>query len=51
LALGSAQPLIQWVPGDISPGVKRQGFEADHSFPSNPCYVLVYSCMLSLPSS
>jgi hypothetical protein len=24
-------PLIQWVPGDVSLGVKRQGREADHS--------------------
>jgi hypothetical protein len=25
------QPPIQWVPGTLSPGVKRPGFEADHS--------------------
>jgi hypothetical protein len=50
-ARGSAQPPIQWVPGDLSLGVKGQGLEADHSFPSNPCYVLVYSCMPSSPSS
>jgi hypothetical protein len=24
-------PPIQWVPGALSPGVKRQGREADHS--------------------
>jgi hypothetical protein len=30
-ALGFTQPSIQWVPGDISPGVKRQGNEANHS--------------------
>jgi len=28
-ALGS----IQWVPGDLSLGVKQQGCEADHSLP------------------
>jgi hypothetical protein len=29
-ALGSTQLLIQWVPGAPSPGIKRQGREADH---------------------
>jgi hypothetical protein len=33
-ALGSTQPHIQYVPGDISPGVKRPGREADHSPPT-----------------
>jgi hypothetical protein len=32
-ALGFTQPRIQWVPGALSPGVKRQGREADHSPP------------------
>jgi hypothetical protein len=26
---------IQWVPGNLSPGVKRQWREADHSPPAN----------------
>jgi hypothetical protein len=30
-ALGSTQPPIQWVPGTLSPGLKRPGREADHS--------------------
>jgi hypothetical protein len=30
-ALGPTQPPIQWVPGAVSPGVRRQGREADHS--------------------
>jgi hypothetical protein len=34
-ALGPTQPSIQWVPGEISPGVKRPGREADHSPPSS----------------
>jgi hypothetical protein len=35
LALGPTQPPIQWVPGVLSPGVKRQGREADHSPPTS----------------
>jgi hypothetical protein len=31
LALRSTQPHIQWVPGALSPGVKRPGREVDHS--------------------
>jgi hypothetical protein len=30
-SLGSTQPSIQWVLGTLSPGVKRQGREADYS--------------------
>jgi hypothetical protein len=30
MALGSTQHPIQWVPGALSPGVKRSGREADH---------------------
>jgi hypothetical protein len=33
--LGSTQPPIKLVPGALSPGVKRQGFEADHSPPAS----------------
>jgi hypothetical protein len=29
------QSPIQWVPGDLSPGVKRPGRVADQSFPSS----------------
>jgi hypothetical protein len=32
-ALGPTQPPIQWVPGALSPEVKRQGRDADHSPP------------------
>jgi hypothetical protein len=30
-ALGSTQPPLQWVPGAVSPGIKRRGLKADHS--------------------
>jgi hypothetical protein len=33
LALGPTQPPIQWVPGALSLGVKRLGYEDDHSPP------------------
>jgi hypothetical protein len=29
--MGPTLPRIQWVPGAVSPGVKRKGREADHS--------------------
>jgi hypothetical protein len=34
-ALGPTQPPIQWVPGVLSPGVKQQKREADHSHTSS----------------
>jgi hypothetical protein len=34
-ALGPTQPPIQWVPGALSPGVKRPGREADHPPPTS----------------
>jgi len=34
--LGPTQPPIQWVPGDLSLGVKQPGCKADHSPPSTP---------------
>jgi hypothetical protein len=33
--LGPTQLPIQWVPGALSPGVKRLGREADHSPPTS----------------
>jgi hypothetical protein len=35
LAMRFTQPPIQWVPGVISPGVKRPGREADYSPPAS----------------
>jgi hypothetical protein len=34
-AVGFTQPPIQWVLGPLSPGVKRQGREADDSPPTS----------------
>jgi hypothetical protein len=31
----STQPPVQWVPGALSPGVKRPGREDDHSPPTS----------------
>jgi hypothetical protein len=35
MALGPTEPPIQWVPGALSPRVKRPGREADNSLPSS----------------
>jgi hypothetical protein len=35
LDMGSTQHPIQWVPGALSPGVKRLELEADHSPPTS----------------
>jgi hypothetical protein len=35
LALGPAQPPVQWIPLTVSFGLKWQGCEADHSLPSS----------------
>jgi len=46
------QPPIQWVHGDLSPGLKRPGREADHSPPSIAevenawSYTSTYSCLM-----
>jgi hypothetical protein len=34
-ALGPTQPPIQWVPGSLSPGLRRQGRKAGRSAPSS----------------
>jgi hypothetical protein len=58
MALGPAQPPIQWVPGAFSQGIKRPECEADHSPPSiaevknawsytsTPQYVFIASCFV-----
>jgi hypothetical protein len=57
-ALGTTQPPIQWVPGALSPGVKRPAAEADHSpqtsakvkktwiYTSTPPYVFIAQCLV-----
>jgi hypothetical protein len=61
--LGPTQPPIQWVPGTLSPGVKRQGRRFDHSPPtggkvkktwiytSTPPYAFSWCTGTSLPYS
>jgi hypothetical protein len=34
-ALGSTKPSIEWVPGTLSPEIKRPGRENGHSHPSS----------------
>jgi hypothetical protein len=41
--LVSTQPPIQWLPGALSPGIKRQGREADQSLPSSTEVTKVWS--------
>jgi hypothetical protein len=53
LALGSAQPPIQWVLGALSLGVKWPGYEADHSPPSSAKvkeHMELYLHSLKMPS-
>jgi hypothetical protein len=49
LALGSTQPPIQWVPGSLSPGVKRPGREADHSPPASAEVKKMWICISTPP--
>jgi len=35
LVLEPNQPLIRWIPKDLSPGLKRPGRDSDHSIQSN----------------
>jgi hypothetical protein len=58
-AMGPTQPLIQWVTGALSPGLKRSRREADHSAPtsaevmktwiytSTPSYAFMAYCLIS----
>jgi hypothetical protein len=43
-AMGFTQPLIQWVPEDLSPGVKRPGCEADLSPPASAEVKKIWIC-------
>jgi hypothetical protein len=55
-ALGSTESPIQWIPGALSPRVKRPGREADHSPPSRaacrcnctPPYGIMAWCRLGI---
>jgi hypothetical protein len=45
---GFTQPLVQWVLGTVSPGVKRQGHEADYS-PASSAEVKKGGAIIPLP--
>jgi hypothetical protein len=47
--LGTTEPLIQWVPGALSPKIKLLGRENDHSPPSNVEVKNVWSYTSTLP--
>jgi len=42
-ALGPIQPTFQWVPGALTPRVKRPGRESNHSPPSSSGFKNVWS--------
>jgi hypothetical protein len=56
-ALGATQPHIEWIPGTLSPGIKRMERETDHPFSSSaevkrewrcnstPPYIFVFWCL------
>jgi hypothetical protein len=58
VALGPIQPPIQWTAGDLTPGVKRTGREANHkplysadvknawNYTSSPQYIFMASCLI-----
>jgi hypothetical protein len=48
-SLAPIQPPVQQLPGAVSPGVKRQAREADHSPPSNAevPYVSMEWCLIN----
>jgi len=46
-ALGPIHPAIQWLPGPLSPEIKRSGREADHSHPSSAEVENAWSCTSS----
>jgi hypothetical protein len=35
LVLGTTLPYVEWVPGDLSTGLKQLGHRGDHSSPSS----------------
>jgi hypothetical protein len=48
-ALGPTQPPILWVPGALSPGVKRNVREADHSPPNSAEVKETWVCTSTAP--
>jgi hypothetical protein len=50
-ALASTQPLIQWVSGALSPGVKQLGREVDHSPPASAKVKNMWIYLSTLPNA
>jgi hypothetical protein len=50
-ALGPIQPPVKWVPGTLSPGLKRQGREADHLPPTSAEVKKIWICTSTLTPS
>jgi hypothetical protein len=48
-ALGPTQPAIQWVPGALTPAIKRPGHEADHSYASSTELMMEWSHVFTHP--
>jgi hypothetical protein len=51
VALGPTQSPIQWVPGALTPKIKRMGHEADHSRPTSSKVKNAWSYTSLLPVS
>jgi hypothetical protein len=49
LALGPTQPPIYWVPGALTPGLKRPERETNHSLPSGAEVNSAWSCTSTFP--
>jgi hypothetical protein len=49
MALGLTQPLVQWVPGALFPGIKQPRREINQSPPSSAKVKNAWSCTSTLP--
>lgn len=47
MVLGLTQPLLQWIPGALPPGVRRPGREAEYSLPPTAKVTNIWNITLS----